>query len=51
VQVALVHRQPALDLLRLDPDRLDAEAAGKRARDPLADDLRRYLDFSSAVPS
>jgi hypothetical protein len=57
VQVALVDGQPALDLAVLDPDHLDAAAAGEAARDPLAEQLGRHglvrqaLRSSAASPS
>jgi len=51
MKVALVGRQPALHLFVLDPNDLDTQVAGERARDPLAEDLRRYVDRSSVVPS
>ena len=54
VQVALVGREPALYLFVLYSYDLKTQGAGERARDPLAEDVRRYVDqarFSSAVPS
>jgi hypothetical protein len=54
VKVALVGREPALDLFVLYPYDLNTQIAWERARDPLAEDVGRYVNqarFSSAVPS
>ena len=39
VQVALVHREPTLDLVVLDPHDLDAEVAREAPPDPLPEQL------------
>jgi hypothetical protein len=41
VEVAAVHLEPALHLIVVDPDHLDAELPGKAARDAHAEQLRR----------
>jgi hypothetical protein len=41
VEVAAVDLEPALHLVVVDPDHLDAEVPGKAARDTRAEQLRR----------
>jgi hypothetical protein len=47
----LVDHQPALDLVRLDADDLDAEGAGEAALEALLKLLRLGQTRSSAAPS
>jgi hypothetical protein len=51
MQVAFVYDQPALDLVRVDADDLDAEGAREAALESLLKPLRRCQRRSSAAPS
>jgi hypothetical protein len=51
MQVALVDDQPALDLVGVDADDLDAEGAREAALESLLEPLGRGQRRSSAAPS
>jgi hypothetical protein len=51
MQVTVVDRQPALDLVGVDADDLDAEGAGEAALEALLKQLRCGQVRSSAAPS
>jgi hypothetical protein len=51
MQVTLVDDQPALDLVGVDADDLDAEGAREAARESLLEALRGGQRRSSAAPS